>query len=193
MRLTTVDIHSREFNKGAWGYSIKDVEDFRQEVADNFEEIQLELAAVRAELERATRELEHYRTLEKSMNETLVFAQRSADEVRANAHKEAELVLRGADSEAREIVAQARVERGDIERQIRELETARDRFADDMASMVAALSERIEAVRRRAPAAADNAPATDSAVRRANGESATSTAIIPGWLGLGSTHIISGS
>ena len=62
-----------------------------------------------------------------------------------------------------------------------------------MASMVAALSERIEAVRRRAPAAADNAPATDSAVRRANGESATSAAIIPGWLGLGSTHIISGS
>lgn len=194
MRLTAVDIHAREFSKGAWGYSVKEVEDFRQEVADNFEEVQLELAATRQALEQAARELEHYRALEKSMNDSLILAQRSADEVRANSHKEAELILRSADSEAREIIARARADRAAVEREIRELEAARDRFADEVAGMVASLEERIEAIRSRRPRFAGPPMENASVSQGPNGTSgASSSSSIPGWLKLGPTRAISGS
>lgn len=151
MRLTAVDIHTREFTRCVRGYSPREVDEFRQEVADNFEEMQVELAAARDQIERQRKELDHYRALEKSMNESLIFAQRSADEVRANAHKEAELIIRNAENEAREIVARARSERAAVERQLAELESSRDRFLDDFGSLVQAVLERMESFRSRAP------------------------------------------
>jgi cell division initiation protein len=186
VRLTAVDIHSKDFGKGAWGYNPKEVDDFRQEIADNFEEMQLELAAVREELERANKELEHYRSLEKSMNESLIFAQRSADEVRANSHKEAELILRNAENEAREVVARARSERAAIERQIGELEAARDRFAEEFSSMIAALADRLESFQGRAASRQAAPYTTDEPDEPQAAEPPSSDqprATIPDWLG----------
>ncbi|MFN7162703.1 MAG: DivIVA domain-containing protein, partial [Fimbriimonadales bacterium] len=50
---------------------------------------------------------ERYKAMEDALKESLVLAQRSADETRSNAHKEAELIVREAQLKAEQIVREA--------------------------------------------------------------------------------------
>ena len=172
MRLTSVDIHSREFARCFRGYSGREVEAFRQEVADNFEELQVEVAAARDEVARVRDELEHYRALERSMNESLMLAQRSADEVKANAHKEAELIVRNAEQQARDVLQQARAERTVLERGIAELRQARAQCLDEFGALIAAVTQRLEGFRSR----------VEEAQQAAGEDSGRLRDTIPSWL-----------
>jgi len=172
LRLTSVDIHSREFVRCFRGYSGREVEAFRQEVADNFEELQIEAASARDEVARMRDDLERYRALERSMNESLMLAQRSADEVKANAHKEAELIVGNAEQQAREVLQQARAERAVLERGIAELRQARAQCIDEFGALIAAVSQRLEGFRTKIEEA-QQATAPDRGLERE---------AIPSWL-----------
>ncbi len=143
MRLTAVDIQTREFRRKARGYSTAEVDAFMQEVGDNFEELQVEAAQLREEVTRLRQAVERYESLEKSVNETLLLAQRTSDDVVANAHKEADLIVRGAEAEAREIPARARAERANLEREIAALTELRNEFEADFSSLLSSFTQRL--------------------------------------------------
>lgn len=112
-RLTVLEIESKKFRKRLRGFDTVAVNAFLQEVAAHYEELVTENHRLREEVVGLRQEAERYRAMEAALKESLVLAQRSADETRTNAHKEAELILHEARLKAEQILqeAQARAQR----------------------------------------------------------------------------------
>lgn len=106
-RITVLEIETKRFRKRLRGYDPTAVEAFLQEVAAHYEEVITENHRLREELIGLRQEAERYKAMEDALKESLVLAQRSADETRSNAHKEAELILREARLKAEQMVREA--------------------------------------------------------------------------------------
>lgn len=106
-RITVLEIETKKFRKRLRGYDPTAVDAFLQEVAAHYEEVVTENHRMREELIGLRQEAERYKAMEDALKESLVLAQRSADETRSNAHKEAELILREAHLKAEQIVREA--------------------------------------------------------------------------------------
>ncbi len=106
--LTPLDIHNKEFKKGFRGYNEEDVDQFLDKVIKDYEKLYRENIELKETLERLTGKLEHYQNLETTLNNTLVVAQETAEEVKLNAKKEAELMIKEAEVTASRIIDEAR-------------------------------------------------------------------------------------
>lgn len=105
--LTPLDIHNKEFRKGFRGYSEEEVDDFLDEVVQDFDNYLKENARLRDEVAGLRERLASFQRLEETLNNTLLVAQRTAEEVRENAQKEAELIIKDAEARAEKIIAHA--------------------------------------------------------------------------------------
>jgi cell division initiation protein len=107
MKLTPLDIRHKEFKRGMRGYMDAEVDEFLDEVADEFERVFKENIELSDRLEALQEQITHYRMIEETLQKTLLSAQQSAEEVRVNAEKEAELIVRDAELKARATVGEA--------------------------------------------------------------------------------------
>jgi len=85
--LTPMDIHDHQFKKSFRGYNENEVDDFLDRIVADFEKILRDNERLKNQVHTNEKELEHYRKFEKNLNETLMMAQRTADEVIATARK----------------------------------------------------------------------------------------------------------
>lgn len=108
--LTPMDIHDHQFKKSFRGYSENEVDDFLDKIVIDFEKLLNETERLKNELYANRKELEKYRGLEKTMNDTLIVAQRTADDVISNAKKNAENIKEQAARECQQIRDQAQFE-----------------------------------------------------------------------------------
>ena len=91
-KITPVDIQHRSFKKALQGYDRSDVDAFLDEIIETLEDEAQQRAALDAEIADLKERVSHFKTMEESLQNTLVLAQRTADEVKASAHKEADLI-----------------------------------------------------------------------------------------------------
>lgn len=120
MKLTPLDIRHKEFRRGMRGYADTDVDEFLDQVADEFERVFKENIELVERIDGLQEQIGRYRTIEETLQKTLVTAQQSAEEMKASAQKEAQLILRDADLRAKNVVSEA-------ERQARD--TVNDAYA----------------------------------------------------------------
>lgn len=113
MPLTPLDIHNKEFKRSFRGYNELEVDAFLDEVVRDFEALLKDNASLKEQVQALSARLDHYRQLENTLQNTLIVAQETAEEVKASARKEAELIVREAQLEADRIVkmAEERVQR----------------------------------------------------------------------------------
>lgn len=102
--LTPLDIHNKEFRRGFRGYSEVEVDAFLDEVVRDFETLLKDNASLKDQVQALSARLDHYRQLESTLQNTLIVAQETAEEVKASARKEAELIVREAQLEADRMV-----------------------------------------------------------------------------------------
>ncbi|HEY8348110.1 MAG TPA: DivIVA domain-containing protein [Symbiobacteriaceae bacterium] len=108
MALTPLDIQHKEFPRKAFrGYDPDAVDQFLNEVIEEFERLIRENSELRHRLEAMDEKLQQYRKLEETLQKTLVAAQEAAEEMKANARKEADLIVEQARLEAQRIVSSA--------------------------------------------------------------------------------------
>ena len=111
----------RKFRTSFSGYNKDDVNAFVSEVIREYESILEKLRNSTKEMEMLNRELERYKSIEKSMNDTLLVAQ----EVSANAQKtaiaEGRLIIEDAKNNASKIVNNSLIKAQNIEREAEEL------------------------------------------------------------------------
>lgn len=121
MPLTPLDIHNKEFTRGFRGYDEDEVNDFLKQLIKDFEDVIRE----RDELYDRTKELEdrinHFSSIEETLNKSIYVAQESAEEVRKNAQKEGQLTVREAEKNADRIINEALNKSRRIELEIEEL------------------------------------------------------------------------
>ena len=121
MSLTPVEIRHVKLGKRPLGYERKAVDRLLEDVTRSFEVVWRERADVRDEIERLEGELARYKELEVLLRNSLVAAERAADEVRTQARREGDVILEEARVRAREIAGDASDERERVKAEIRRL------------------------------------------------------------------------
>ena len=101
--LTPMEIHEHQFKKAFRGYSENEVDDFLDKIVDDFEKLLRENERLKNQVYAAEKELEHFRKLEKTLNDTLMMAQRTADEVISAAHRNADEMKSNAERDCQTI------------------------------------------------------------------------------------------
>ena len=91
-KITPVDIQHKSFKKALQGYDRAEVDGFLDEIIETLEDDAQQRAALEAEIADLKERVSHFKAMEESLQNTLVLAQRTADEVKASAHKEADLI-----------------------------------------------------------------------------------------------------
>lgn len=122
MSLTPVEIRHVRLPRRPFGYGRENVRELLEEIVQSFEDVWRDRADLRDEVERLEGELARYKELDVLLRNSLVSAERAADELRAQAGKEADLVVEEAHVRAREITAEGAAERERTYAEIRRLQ-----------------------------------------------------------------------
>lgn len=118
MKLTPLDIRHKEFKRGMRGYADEEVDEFLDEVADEYERLFKENIDLSERVEALEEKVGQYRRIEETLQKTLVSAQQSAEELKTNATKESQLILRDAELKARQMVRDLYSDRQNLEQRI---------------------------------------------------------------------------
>ena len=144
MSLTPVEIRHVDLGRRPLGYDRTAVDELLADVAASFEHVWRERADLRDELEELESELAGQKELEQALRNTLLAAERMADDMRTQARREADVIVAEARSAARDIASGAESERERIRTEIRRLlEVETGVRADYRAFLLAAL-DRLE-------------------------------------------------
>ncbi|WP_296769951.1 DivIVA domain-containing protein [Selenomonas sp.] len=85
-----MDIHNKDFKRSFRGYNEDEIDDFLDKVVNDYEKLFRENDRLKEELTRAKKDNEQYQQLEQNLKDTLLVAQKTAEEVTSNARKNAE-------------------------------------------------------------------------------------------------------
>lgn len=99
--ITPLDIENKKFSKQMMnGYSVEEVDDFLDELTIDYSKNYKELSEVKNKIEELKNSLEHYKTIEATLQNTLVMAQETAEEVKNVAKQKADQIIKEARSSA---------------------------------------------------------------------------------------------
>ncbi len=136
MRLTPLDIRHKEFARAMRGYKDIEVDEFLDDIADEFERVFNENIDYKEKAESMEDKVEQYRNIEETLKKTLVSAQQQAEEMKQNAKKEADLILRDAELKARSILNDSYAERQKIQRSVQALKQKNEDLRYQMRSVL---------------------------------------------------------
>ena len=121
--LTPQEVSGRAFSKAAFGgYNMAMVDEFLDELTDDYTSLYKENAALKAKLKVLVDKVEEYRATEDSMRAALLTAQRMANTMVEEAEEKKKAVLAGAEDEAR---AKIGALQSDVELEQRRLNAAK--------------------------------------------------------------------
>ena len=122
--ITPLDIENKKFSKQMMnGYNVEEVDDFLDQIMQDYENNYKELALTKNKIDELNNALEHYKNIETTLQNTLVMAQSTAEEVKNVAKQQAEQIVAEAQKEAENILKESKegVSKNleDIEQQIK--------------------------------------------------------------------------
>jgi len=159
MKLTPLDIHHKEFRNSLRGYSPEEVDDFLDDVADEFERLFKENIDLNEKLEAANVRVREYGALEHTLQNTLVAAQTSAEDIKARATAESERMIREAEAKAAGIVGSALEEKQHSQAELARLNKAEEEFRASFRHMLEGYIASLPAAAAAASAMSFAAPA----------------------------------
>lgn len=168
-KITPIDIQHKSFKKALQGYDRAEVDQFLDEVIETLEDDAQHAAALQAEINDLKERISHFKAMEESLQNTLLLAQRTADEVKASAHKEADLIKEQARLSAERDIASFSDSAADARREHQRAVEA----AEKAKSELRALLQTHLALLEKTP------PPSFSANANANGHSASEAASAP--------------
>ena len=92
--ITPLDIENKKFAKQVMnGYSVDEVDDFLDDLTVEYEKLFKENAEYKNEVVRLKEDMEHYKAIESTLQNTLVMAQTTAEDVKNVAKQQAEQII----------------------------------------------------------------------------------------------------
>ena len=142
--ITPVEVRHAQLSRGVLGYSRTATDNLLEAIAQSYEQTWWERADLRDEVERLQNELTRFRDMERLLRDTLMSAEKTAEDVRTQARREYDLLLQEARLKAREIVMEAETEREKIRSEIRSLRSARTELRSSYRSFLQAALDRLD-------------------------------------------------
>lgn len=139
--LTPIDIHNQEFSRSFRGYNMEEIDDFLDQVVNDYEKLYRENNQLKKEIELNEKALTQYHQLEKNLQDTLLVAQRTADEVTNTANNRADEIRQTAKQAADNIIHEAELEAKrrleDAAQKVREAINEYERIVSDKRQFIA--------------------------------------------------------
>jgi len=145
MPLTPIDIENKEFRKGVRGYNTEEVDKFLQTVSREFEVVYTENFELRERLQRSEAELKNYKQIETTLQQTMVLAQQTAEEVKHAARREADVFLKEAELEKERLLNEAQRKWEHVNEEIEELQKRRELIRTQLKTFLRAQLELADA------------------------------------------------
>lgn len=140
--ITPLDIENKKFSKQLMnGYNVEEIDDFLDELTVDYSKNYKENTELRAKIEELQKNLEHYKTIESTLQSTLVVAQSTADDVKNIAKQQAEQIVHEAKETAKQQVSELENE---ISTKKKELEDVKKQFDIYKAKMESLLISQLE-------------------------------------------------
>jgi len=140
--LTPLDIENKKFSKQMVnGYNVDDVDDFLDEVTVEYQKMYKELNELNSKVEELNADVERYKKIEGTLQDTLVMAQSTAEEVKNVAKQQADQIIKDAETNARSSVEELNTQ---IIAKARELDDMKKQFDVYKAKMESLLISQLE-------------------------------------------------
>ncbi len=147
MRVAPLDLRQQRFTVSFRGFNRNEVVEFLAEAADDYEQALREVDRLRADVARMEALLADHREREANLRNTLLTAQRLADEIKEAAQADAKLIVREAEGRASLILEKAQNRLVEIERDINELRLRRRQVEGSLEASIQALYHALEFIR----------------------------------------------
>ena len=140
--ITPLDIENKKFSRQMMnGYNVEDVDEFLDELTLDYTKNYKEVNELRDKVDELNKTLEHYKTIEETLQNTLVMAQSTAEEVKSVARQQAEQIVKDAKGNAQK-EADSLVQ--EINMKKKELDDLKKQFDVYKAKMEALLISQLE-------------------------------------------------
>jgi cell division initiation protein len=146
MKLTPLDIHHKEFRTALRGYNEKEVDAFLDQVADEFERLFKENVDLSERLTAALERVKSYEEMKDTLQNTLIVAQKHAEDVESDANKRSELMTREADLKSQQIVGEALAEKQRIQQEVLRIRKAEEEYRAAMSELLERQIKQVDAV-----------------------------------------------
>jgi len=123
--LTPLEIQKQTFSRVLKGYHVDEVRAYLHLVAEEIERLVRENDRLSRDVAVLREDLDDHSNRERILKDTLLSAQKVAEDLTANARKEAELIVKDAELLSERLIGQAMQRVGDLERSITDLKIER--------------------------------------------------------------------
>lgn len=107
MNITPNEISNKDFKKVFRGYDMDEVDEFLDQLVEDYEKLFKDNLNFKDNVKVLEEKIEHYSNIEATLQNTLLLAQTTADQVKENSRKEIELQLKDANEQASNVVREA--------------------------------------------------------------------------------------
>ena len=143
--ITPLEIENKKFSKQMMnGYSVEEVDDFLDDLTACYEKLYKDNSESQDKISELQGKLEHYKQIEGTLNNTLIMAQSTAEDIKNVARQQADQIVKDAEAESKQSLAT-------LEQQIlikkKELEDLQKQFDVYKAKMESLLISQLELIK----------------------------------------------
>ncbi|WP_125762643.1 DivIVA domain-containing protein [Companilactobacillus hulinensis] len=107
MVLSPIEIHDKEFDNKFRGYNRDQVDEFLEQVAQDYDLALQKNEQIQKELEDTKEQLKYFTDMRDALNQSIIVAQDAADKVKTNAEQEAQVIVEESQKKARDLLDQS--------------------------------------------------------------------------------------
>jgi cell division initiation protein len=160
MRITPLDVRKQEFRRVMRGLDADEVYAFLATVADEYEAVLNDTKALRERVLELDDKVQEFRSIERTLRDTLLTAERVTVESKDNARREANLIVKEAQLEAEKSLRNITSEASRLRQEIQRLRSQRDAYLAKMKVVAESHVKFIDAAERELHSEDDSTPET---------------------------------
>jgi cell division initiation protein len=150
MKITPLDVGNHRFPRRWKGYDPREVDIFLEMVSQEMEELIQENRFLSEDLKKKSTELSEFKEKEQILKETMITAQRVAEDMKNNMVKEAQAIVGQAELERDCIIRRAQDRVIELQSEISSLQDDRVRFREELRGLIRTYLALLEAGEKRA-------------------------------------------
>ncbi len=166
--ITAQDIREKTFEKSKFGgYDMAEVDEFLEQLADDLTNSQKEVSVLKSKMKVLVDKIEEYRSNESALNQSIIAAQKLAQQIESEARDKASKVLSDAQNQADDIIGSITAKKEFEEKRLAAAQAASSKFLDGIRAMCNAQLKNIDNISlselapKAAPAAVVEEPADE--------------------------------
>ncbi len=134
--LTPVDIENKDFAKVFRGYDVYEVDEFMRNLLQDYEKLYRENAELKEKNANLTETIASYKGMEETMQNAILVAQRTAEDIKQNAYERSETIIKDAERRAGEAIHKANQSIGTLEKTYLNMQSEMNGFRAKMSALL---------------------------------------------------------